>query len=31
MTIGSESILMKISVHGASEVMDGTPAIVDKV
>jgi len=31
MTIGSDSTLMKISVHGAGEVEDGTPAIVEKV
>ncbi len=29
--VGSDSTLMKISVHGAGEVEDGTPAIVDKV
>jgi hypothetical protein len=28
---GSDSTLMKISVHGAGEVEDGTPAIVEKV
>jgi len=29
--VGSDSTLMKISVHGAGEVDDGTPAIVEKV
>jgi len=29
--VGSDSTLMKIAVHGAGEVEDGTPAIVEKV
>ena len=29
--VGSDSTLMKISVHGAGEVEDGTPEIVEKV
>ncbi len=29
--VGSDSTLMKISVHGAGEVEDGTPATVEKV
>lgn len=29
--VGSDSTLMKISIHGAGEVEDGTPTIVDKV
>jgi hypothetical protein len=29
--VGIDSTLMKISVHGAGEVEDGTPAIVEKV
>jgi hypothetical protein len=29
--LGSDSTLMKIPVHGAGEVEDGTPAIVEKV
>ena len=30
-TVGSDSTLVKIFVHGAGEVEDGTPAIVEKV
>ena len=30
MTIESDSTLMKISVHGAKKVEDGSPAIIEK-